>query len=341
MWPQACWAQSPSPRRLQAAAAVCGDQLVGNGGFESGTTPWTQTSGVISAATTAEPAHGGTMDAWLDGYGTTHTDTLSQALTLPAGCATASLTWWSHVDTKETSTTTAYDKLVVQAGTDTLASYSNLDKNTGYVQRTVDVSRYLGQTVTLKVTGTEDSSLATNFLLDDFALTTTGTSNPQSPVVTSPGSQTTAAYQAVSLQVQATDPQNDALTWTATGLPTGLAIGASTGKITGTPTTAGDVVGHRHGQGPGRQQRQRHVLVDDRLGPRRLDAHADQPGLHREPDVEHHAATPGTGTSPSASPTARRPRCPRSTCGSGTTTTAPARRRRSRSPTSPAARRLP
>ncbi|WP_326951531.1 putative Ig domain-containing protein [Amycolatopsis sp. NBC_01307] len=223
----------------QAAAAVCGDQLVGNGGFESGTTPWTQTSGVISAATTAEPAHGGTMDAWLDGYGTTHTDTLSQALTLPAGCATASLTWWSHVDTKETSTTTAYDKLVVQAGTDTLASYSNLDKNTGYVQRTVDVSRYLGQTVTLKVTGTEDSSLATNFLLDDFALTTTGTSNPQSPVVTSPGSQTTAAGQAVSLQVQATDPQNDALTWTATGLPTGLAIGASTGKITGTPTTAG------------------------------------------------------------------------------------------------------
>jgi hypothetical protein len=221
------------------AAAVCGDQLVGNGGFESGTTPWTQTSGVISAATAAEPAHGGTMDAWLDGYGSTHTDTLSQALTLPAGCATATLTWWSHVDTTETTTSTAYDKLVVQAGTDTLASYSNLDKNTGYAQRTVDVSRYLGQTVTLKVTGTEDSSLATNFLLDDFALTTTGTANPQSPVVTSPGSQTTAAGQAVSLQVQATDPQNDALTWTATGLPAGLAIGASTGKITGTPTTAG------------------------------------------------------------------------------------------------------
>ncbi|WP_284748852.1 putative Ig domain-containing protein [Amycolatopsis sp. RTGN1] len=221
------------------AAAVCGDQVVGNGGFESGTAPWTQSSGVISAATSAEPAHGGTMDAWLDGYGSTHTDTLSQALTLPAGCASASLSWWAHVDTKETTTSTAYDKLVVQAGTDTLASYSNLDKNAGYVQRTVDVSRYLGQTVTLKITGTEDSSLATNFLLDDFSLTTTGTSNPQSPVVTSPGAQSSAAGQAVSLQVQATDPQNDALTWTATGLPAGLAIGAGTGKITGTPTTAG------------------------------------------------------------------------------------------------------
>lgn len=221
------------------AAAVCGDQLVGNGGFESGTTPWTQTSGVISAATAAEPAHGGSMDAWLDGYGSTHTDTLSQSLTLPAGCASATLTWWSHVDTKETTTSSAYDKLVVQAGSDTLASYSNLDKNTGYAQRTVDVSRYLGQTVTLKVTGTEDSSLATNFLLDDFSLTTTGTSNPQSPVVTSPGSQSGAVGQAVSLQVQASDPQGDALTYSATGLPAGLAVGASTGRITGTPTTAG------------------------------------------------------------------------------------------------------
>ncbi|OXM69098.1 putative Ig domain-containing protein [Amycolatopsis vastitatis] len=222
-----------------SAAAVCGDQLVGNGGFESGTAPWTQSSGVIRAATSAEPAHGGTMDAWLGGHGSTHTDTLSQSLTLPAGCASATLSWWSHIDTKETTTGTVYDKLVVQAGSDTLASYSNLDKNTGYVQRTVDVSRYLGQTVTLKVTGTEDSSLATNFLLDDFSLTTTGTSNPQSPVVTSPGAQSGAVGQAVALQIQASDPQGDALTYSATGLPAGLAIGATTGKITGTPTTAG------------------------------------------------------------------------------------------------------
>ncbi|MEU5258928.1 putative Ig domain-containing protein [Amycolatopsis sp. NPDC021455] len=222
-----------------SAAAVCGDQTVGNGGFESGTTPWTPSSGVITAATSAEPAHGGTMVAWLGGHGSTHTDTLSQSLTLPAGCASATLSWWSHIDTKETTTGTAYDKLVVQAGSDTLASYSNLDKNTGYVQRTVDVSRYLGQTVTLKVTGTEDSSLATNFVLDDFSLTTTGTSNPQSPVVTSPGAQSGAVGQAVALQIQASDPQGDALTYSATGLPAGLAIGAATGKITGTPTTAG------------------------------------------------------------------------------------------------------
>src|SRR3954465_12515523 len=81
------------------AAAVCGDQVVGNGGFERGTPPWTPPSGGAPPAPPAEPAHGGTMDAWLDGYGSTHTDTLSQALTLPAGCASASLSWWTHVAT--------------------------------------------------------------------------------------------------------------------------------------------------------------------------------------------------------------------------------------------------
>ena len=33
-----------------------------------------------------ETSHSGTWYAWLDGYGTTHTDTLSQTVTIPAGC---------------------------------------------------------------------------------------------------------------------------------------------------------------------------------------------------------------------------------------------------------------
>jgi hypothetical protein len=175
-----------------ALAAACGDQVVGNGGFENGTTPWTQTAGVISAGTAAEPAHGGSTVAWLGGDGTTHTDTLSQPVTLPTGCASATLTYWLHIDTKETTGSTQYDKLTVQIGSTTVASYSNLDKNTGYVQKSVDVSAFLGQTVTLKVTGTEDSSLVTNFLLDDVALTTSdspqppadGTRTPTSPKYT-------------------------------------------------------------------------------------------------------------------------------------------------------------
>src|SRR5262245_43039659 len=82
-----------------ATAANCGDQVIANGGFETGATPWTATNGVITAATTGEPAHGGTRIGWLDGYGQAHTDTLSQSVTLPAGCMSATLAYWLHIDT--------------------------------------------------------------------------------------------------------------------------------------------------------------------------------------------------------------------------------------------------
>jgi len=145
-------------------------QLLGNGGFETGTAaPWTASAGVLDNST-GEPAHTGSWKAWLDGYGTTHTDTLSQTVTIPASCTSATFTYYLHIDTAETTTTTAYDKLTVTAGTTTLASYSNLNSAAGYTQRSVSLSGFAGQTVTLKFTGTEDSSLQTSFVIDDAAV---------------------------------------------------------------------------------------------------------------------------------------------------------------------------
>ncbi|OKJ15844.1 phospholipase D-like domain-containing protein [Kitasatospora sp. CB01950] len=144
-------------------------QLLGNPGFETGTpSPWTGTAGTLNSAST-EPARSGSWDVWLDGYGTAHTETLSQTVTVPAGC-TASLGYWLHVDTAETSTTTAYDKLTVTANGTTVATHSNLDHNTGYTQHTVDLSAYAGQSVTLTFTGAEDYQKQTSFVLDDLSL---------------------------------------------------------------------------------------------------------------------------------------------------------------------------
>ena len=59
----------------------------------------------------------------------------------------------------------------MQAGSTTLATYSNAQRHQQL--RAEDgrtCPRYAGQTVTLKFTGTEDSSLATSFLIDDTAL---------------------------------------------------------------------------------------------------------------------------------------------------------------------------
>jgi hypothetical protein len=106
----------------------------------------------------------------LDGYGTTHTDTLSQSVTIPAGCS-ATLSFYLHIDTSETTTTTAYDKFTVKLGSTTLATYSNLNRASGYTLRSFNVSSFAGQTVTLTFTGTEDVSLQTSFVVDDTALT--------------------------------------------------------------------------------------------------------------------------------------------------------------------------
>jgi hypothetical protein len=154
-----------------------GSQLLGNPGFETGSAaPWSGTSGIISNSS-SEPPHSGSWDAWLDGYGSAHTDTLSQQVTIPASASTATLSFWLHVDTAETGTT-AYDTLKVQilngSGTvlATLATYSNTDHASGYTQRTFNLAGYIGQTITLKFTGSEDYTQQTSFVIDDTALTT-------------------------------------------------------------------------------------------------------------------------------------------------------------------------
>ncbi|MET7685830.1 hydrolase [Streptomyces sp. NPDC005423] len=150
-------------------------QLLGNNGFESGSTTWSASSGVITNSS-SQSARSGSYYAWLDGYGTATTDTLSQAVTIPAACTTAALSFYLHIDTAETSTSTAYDTLKVQvlnsSGTvlGTLATYSNLNAASGYTQRSFSLASYAGQTVTLKFTGAEGSTLQTSFVVDDTAL---------------------------------------------------------------------------------------------------------------------------------------------------------------------------
>lgn len=166
------------PARGTAAADCTPAQSVSNGGFESGTSPWTQSSSGVITSRTGQSAHGGSSFAWLDGVGSTHTDTLTQSVTIPSGCSSATLTFWLHIDTDETTSSIAYDKLTAKIGSTTLATYSNLDDNTGYVQKSFDVSSFAGQTVNLSFTGTEDSSLKTSFVLDDVALDTSGGTTP-------------------------------------------------------------------------------------------------------------------------------------------------------------------
>ncbi|MEU4287974.1 M4 family metallopeptidase [Kribbella sp. NPDC026596] len=168
---------------VPAGAAACtgggdpepptGDNLLLNPGFESGAVNWTGTSGPITN-NTGRPARTGTWKLWLQGNGRATTENVGQSVAIPASATSASLSFWIRIDTAETTTSTVYDTAKVQivdgSTTTTLATYSNLNKSTSYVQKTLNVTAYKGKTVTVKFVGQEDSSLQTSFVIDDTSL---------------------------------------------------------------------------------------------------------------------------------------------------------------------------
>jgi PKD repeat protein len=225
--------QSNEANATPAGSTCTAAQLLGNPGFETGSaSPWSASTGVVNN-NTAEPPHSGSWDAWLDGYGSTHTDTLAQTVTLPTGCTSYQLSFWLHVDTAETTTTTQYDTLKVQllnsSGSvlTTLGTFSNLDQNTGYAQHTYSVSAYAGQALTLKFTGTEDASNQTSFVVDDTALNV-GSGGATTP----PGAPTGLAASSGNAQAS--------LSWTAPASNGGASI--SSYKVYRATTSGGETL---------------------------------------------------------------------------------------------------
>ncbi|HYQ33793.1 MAG TPA: M4 family peptidase, partial [Lapillicoccus sp.] len=152
-----------------------GGNLLQNPGFESGNVSWTTTSGVITNSASATPRTG-SWYGWLNGYGSASTDYAQQSVAIPSTATSATLSFYLKVSSAETTTTSAYDTLKAQvidgSTTTTLATYSNLNKGSSYVLKSLNLSAYKGKTVTIKFLGTEDASLATSFFLDDTSVAT-------------------------------------------------------------------------------------------------------------------------------------------------------------------------
>jgi hypothetical protein len=144
-----------------------------NPGFESGAVSWTGTSGPITN-NTGRPARTGSWKMWLGGNGATTSESEQQSVSIPSTATSATLSFWIRIDTSE-SGSTAYDTAKVQvvdgSTTSTLATYSNANANSTYVQKSFDVTAYKGKTIAVKFLMNEDSSLQTSFVVDDTALT--------------------------------------------------------------------------------------------------------------------------------------------------------------------------
>ncbi len=167
---------SSAPLSFQVNNPTKVGELMTNGGFESGTTSWSGTTGAIGTWS-GQPAYQGTKCAWLGGNGSATTESLYQTVKVPSTATSAVLSFFLHIDTAETTTSTAYDKCTLRlrnsSGTTlaTLATYSNLNKAPGYVQKSFDLSAYKGQAIQVYVTETEDTNLQTSFVFDNVSLT--------------------------------------------------------------------------------------------------------------------------------------------------------------------------
>ncbi|MEU0235625.1 M4 family peptidase, partial [Streptomyces sp. NPDC006183] len=153
---------TPSPTTPPSGNALT------NGGFEQGTSGWTQSDSIITNSS-LQAARDGSWYAWMMGYGADAVESLSQSNIAVPSTGTPKLTFWLKVSTQE-SGLIAYDTLKVKANGSTLATYSNADASSGYVQKTVDLSAHKGQTVKLDFSGTEDTYLSTIFLLDGITI---------------------------------------------------------------------------------------------------------------------------------------------------------------------------
>jgi hypothetical protein len=108
-----------------------------------------------------------------------------------------------------------------------LPSGLSINGSTGTITGTLAAGTY---NITVTVTAGTAQASAT--------FTVTAAPN-NSPTLQTPSDQHNDTNDSVSLQLAASDPDGDALTFTAVGLPGGLNINGSTGLITGTPTTPG------------------------------------------------------------------------------------------------------
>jgi hypothetical protein len=105
----------------------------------------------------------------------------------------------------------------------------SIDPGTGVISGTV-AANASGAPYTPTVTASDGTTSDSQ----TFTWTITHSVN-QPPVLTNPGNQTNTEDDKVGVQVVATDPENDPLTFGASGLPPGLAIDPPTGVIYGTP----------------------------------------------------------------------------------------------------------
>ncbi|GCF11408.1 choice-of-anchor J domain-containing protein [Dictyobacter arantiisoli] len=147
--------------------------LISNGGFENGATPWVESSSGGYEIIDSSMPHSGTESADFCGANNC-SDSIYQQVTIPGSITSAHLSYAWYMTTQETSH--PYDYLYVRirnSSGSTLRTIQTItDGSTADSWQSVsyDLSAYKGQTVQIAFVATTDSQEPTEFYLDDVAL---------------------------------------------------------------------------------------------------------------------------------------------------------------------------
>jgi hypothetical protein len=167
--------KSPVTVPVTLTVNAAGTDLIVNGGFETGASPW-----VLSGAAILADGNAHTGAAYLrEGGSNNASHTAYQQITIPSGTS-PSLNFWLNVTSSETTTRTQFDRLFVEvrntSGTllATLATFSNLNKvgpsNAYTLRGAYSLASFAGQTVRIQFRATNDITLPTNFRIDDVSV---------------------------------------------------------------------------------------------------------------------------------------------------------------------------
>jgi hypothetical protein len=180
---------------LSAHRATAQTELVVNGGFESGASPWVENGTLISN----QPgyAHSGNHFLWLGGI-TNWSDSAYQTVSVPSGVSSATLSFYYNIITSD-DPNTAYDffEADIRDTNDSILTivgqWSNVDADPNhgppnYHLKTFNLLPFAGQTVRISFSSDNDSLYPTSFFVDDVSLsvvTPTGPADlaPQNVVV--------------------------------------------------------------------------------------------------------------------------------------------------------------
>lgn len=158
---------------------VSGTELIVDGDFEL-LTGWQEYSsnGYLLIGNFGFPAFSGVNLAWLSGAHDEYSE-VSQAVTIPAG-GTATLTYYYYIVSEDVC---GYDFGDVTLNGIPLLEY-DLCQDTatgGWLQQTIDVSSFSGQTITLAFSTFSDSSLISSLYIDQVSLVYTDEAPPPPP----------------------------------------------------------------------------------------------------------------------------------------------------------------